>query len=288
VADRPSIPLDERTQVQLDHVVQVVRRVLDDDVVGVWLYGSAVVDGLRPASDLDVFVMTRRPMEPADRRALIDGLLPISGARAATGPARPIELTVVVQSEVRPWRYPPTMDFLYGEWLRTEFERSDPPSTARPNPDLAILITIVRRDGRSLLGPPPAAVFDPVPGADLQRASLDVIPGLLADLESDTGNVLLTLARIWVTVGNGEIGSKDGAADWVLKRLPEEHRAVLARARAIYLGDETERWDDVLPLVQAHMEYVVQVIKSLQPTPDGEVRAALAENSHIRPVEEVP
>ena len=36
------------------------------------------------------------------------------------------------------------------------------------------------------------------------------------------------------------------------------------------------------------MEYVVQVIKSLQPTPDGEVRAALAENSHIRPVEEVP
>jgi hypothetical protein len=37
------------------------------------------------------------------RRALLKGLLNISGS--ATG-ARPVELTVVVQSEVRPWRFP--------------------------------------------------------------------------------------------------------------------------------------------------------------------------------------
>jgi len=271
------LTLDVRTETQLDHVVDLVRRVLGTDVVGVWLYGSAVIGGLQPSSDLDVFVLSRRPTEPADRRALVDGLLPISGARAATGPARPIELTVVVQSEVRPWRYPPTMDFSYGEWLRADFERGDPPPTAGPNADLAILTTIVRRDGRSLLGPPPAEAFDAVPHADVRRASLEVIPGLLADLGSDTGNVILTLARIWVTLATGEIWSKEGAADWVLARLPEEHRAVLARARAIYLGDEPERWDDVLPFVQAHAEYVVQEIQSPQPTSDGEVGAALAE-----------
>jgi hypothetical protein len=42
-------------------------------------------------------------MDDHKRRALLKGLLNISGS--ATG-ARPVELTVVVQSEVRPWRFP--------------------------------------------------------------------------------------------------------------------------------------------------------------------------------------
>src|SRR6266540_352922 len=33
------------------------------------------------------------------------------------GPARPVELTIVVQSEVRPRRYPPRRELWYGEWL---------------------------------------------------------------------------------------------------------------------------------------------------------------------------
>ena len=74
---------------------------------------------------------------------------------------------------------------------------------------------------------------------------LEGIGPLLADLDDDTRNVVLTLARIWTTLGTGEFRSKHAAADWALERLPEEHRAVLARARAIYLDDEPERWDDL-------------------------------------------
>ena len=71
----------------------------------------------------------RGPTELArpERQALVDGLLPISGSRAG---ARSIELTVVVQPEVRPWRYPPTGDFLYGDWLRDDFEADGPPQPA--------------------------------------------------------------------------------------------------------------------------------------------------------------
>ena len=48
-----------------------------------------------------------------------------------------------------------------------------------------------------------------------------------------------------------------------LTRLPEEHRAVLARARAIYLGDEEERWDDIKPRVRPHADHVVGEIERL-------------------------
>lgn len=80
----------------------------------------------------------------------------------------------------------------------------------------------------------------------------------MADLGSDTRNVLLTLARIWVTLATGDIRAKDTAADWVLARLPDEHRPVLARARAVHLGEEPERWGDIAQgRVRACAEFVV-------------------------------
>ncbi len=92
---------------------------------------------------------------------------------------------------------------------------------------------------------------------------VDGVESLLADLESDTANVVLTLARIWTTIATGEVHSKDGAAEWVLPRLPEAHRPVLARARAVYLGIEEDRWDDLAAGVRPHAEHVVGRIDAL-------------------------
>lgn len=53
----------------------------------------------------------------------------------------------------------------------------------------------------------------------------------------DARNVILTLARIRITLATGGIRSKDTAADFVLDRLPAAHRRVQADdARAIYRG----------------------------------------------------
>jgi len=246
---------------QVDEIVSLVREVLGDDAIGAYLHGSAVLGELRPRSDTDVLVVAGRRMTPGERRQLVDGLMAISGSRARSGPARPVELAIVVQSDVRPWRYPPRSEFLYGEWLRDDFERGDVPAPSTESPDLAPLITMVLLGDRPLFGPPPAEVLDPVPHEDLVRAVVAGIPGLLADLEPDTANVVLTLARIWTTAATGVIRAKDAAADWALARLPVEHRAVLAHARAVYLGEDEERWDDLWPRVRPHADYVVQEIE---------------------------
>ena len=166
---------------------------------------------------------------------MVDGLFSLSG-RSSLGPTRPVELTIVVASEIRPWRYPPRMDFQYGEWLRYDFERGDLAPGPETNPDLAPLVAMVLLGDTALVGPPPAEAFDPVPRRDYVAAMVGGIDGLLADLDGDTRNVVLTLARIWSTLATDEIRHKDAAADWALTRLPAEHRAVLARARAVYLG----------------------------------------------------
>jgi predicted nucleotidyltransferase len=233
-------------QLQLDRVLNLVRDVLASDVVGTYLFGSAVLGGLRPDSDLDVFVVSRRRTTDAEKRRLIDGLLAISGRNTPRGRWRRVELTIVVEREVRPWHYPAGFDFQYGDWLRTEFASGNlEPWPTKVNPDLATLITMVILANTTVLGQPPGEILDPVPRDDLIIAMGSCIDALLADLASDTRNVLLTLARIWATVTTGVILSKDAAAAWAIPRLPTEHRPVLDRARAIYLWCEPERWDDL-------------------------------------------
>lgn len=245
---------------QIDAVVGHVRDVLGSDVIGVYLYGSAVSGGLRPQSDLDLLAVSRRRLSPKRRRQLLDRLLSTSGA-GARPPARPVELTVVVQSDVRPWRYPPRVEFQYGEWLRREFAAGVLPM-ASVSTDLVTLLAMVLSEGRSLFGPPPGHVLDPVPLDDLLRAVAAGVPNLLADLETDTTNVLLTLARVWVTVATGTIKTKDGAADWSMARLPGDDRRELARARAIYLGAEQDRWDDLMPRARVLAEHVIGEIEA--------------------------
>ncbi|MFF9625011.1 aminoglycoside adenylyltransferase family protein [Streptomyces griseosporeus] len=247
---------------QLQETVALVGRVLGTDGIGAYLHGSSVAGGLMPASDVDVLVLSRRSLNDRQRRDLIGGLLATSGSR---NKARPIELIVVVQSEVRPWRYPPTCDFLYGEWLRPEYEAGTVPRP-EPMPDLALLITMVLTGDHPLTGPRPAQVLDPVPHSDLIRAGVAGIPDLLDGLDADTRNVLLTLARIWTTLATGHIRSKDAAADWALAQLPPEHRPVLEHARHLYLNCRysEESWSETLRAqVRPHVDQVLTQIDRL-------------------------
>ncbi|WP_407705748.1 aminoglycoside adenylyltransferase domain-containing protein [Streptomyces niveiscabiei] len=208
----------------------------EGELLGAYLHGSAVLGGLRPHSDIDVLGVVRKSLSERQRRALVGELLDLSGQRGY----RYVELTVVVQGDVRPWRFPPVCDFLYGDWLRGEFESGVLP-VPEASADLAPVLTMVLQGNAPLLGgPPPSALLDPVPHADLLRGITAGVPDLMADLEHDTRNVLLTLARIWMTLGTGGVGAKDEAARWAEARLAGEHRPALARARAAYLGEDQE------------------------------------------------
>ena len=222
---------DTRRVDQAAQIVAMLREVVGADVIGAYLHGSSVMGGLRPASDLDVLVVSQTPLDHSQRADLLGGLLGISGS---VNRGRPVELVLVDQSEVSPWRYPPAADFHYGEWRRSAYEAGDVPA-AHPMPDLALVIAMTVAGDRPLAGPPPAHVLDPVPRTDVVRASVAGLDGLVADLDGDTRNVLLTLARVWSTLATGRIRSKDAAATWVLPRLPARHRLPIEHSRRLYL-----------------------------------------------------
>jgi Domain of unknown function (DUF4111) len=207
-------------------------------------------------------VITGRLATLVEKRKLVEGLMAISAPFPPPGPERCVELTVVAQAQVRPWRYPPSFDLQYGEWRRNRFERGDSlPLQAAVNADLTTLLTIVLLGDQPLFGPRPGELLDSVPVEDCIKAMVSDIDGLMDDFEEDTRNVLLTLARIWQTVVTGIIDRKDRAAEWAQERLPSDYRQLMERARAMYLGRQPDEWTDLASQARASADYMISQIR---------------------------
>ena len=235
-------------------------------IVAIYLYGSAVAGGLRPDSDLDFALVTARRLTVPEKERLFGAIRPLSRRSLRPGDWRPLEVTVLALPDVRPWRYPPHIDAQYGEWL-TDVELSDQVERGPvASPDAAVLITMLRQASHAYLGPPSEDVLTPVPFDDLVRATLDAIPILLTDIEDDTRNVLLTLARMWATIATREIRSKDDAAEWAGERLPAD-RGLLDHARDLYLNGGWGEWDAAMADVRRLAHRMAEEVRRAAETP---------------------
>lgn len=255
--------------VDLEPLLTFVDRDDPGGVVGLYLYGSAVTGGLQPESDVDLLMVTRRSLSVAERSSLTETLLGLSGwsGHAERFPEvasrRPLELTSLVEDDLRRPTSPPRRDYQYGEWLREQIVRGEYPA-AEPDPDVPVLAKTAWSGHRALRGRPLAeAVPEPTDEA-VRRAMLDLVPQILVGLDEDedageTRHALLTLARILTTLETDRIVPKDQAADHVLGRLPAEHRPALTRARDEYLGRGTADWSGTVDETRAAARWMAGV-----------------------------
>ncbi|MBA2649274.1 MAG: DUF4111 domain-containing protein [Legionella sp.] len=254
--------LGDEPERQIDQCLNLVKEIFGQDLLGVYLYGSSILGGLKKYSDIDLLVVSERSTTYEEKTKLATELLRISGVYMKSTKL-PIEMTIVEKAKINPWHYPPNFDFQYGDWLRTQFESGiiEPWST-KEMPDLAVLITQVLLASKTLFGAVPATLLCKVPYKDFMSATTDALQNLMSELYSDTRNVLLTLVRIWSTVETDAIRSKPAAANWAINRLPEQYRSVIKRAQAICEGEEKEVWDDVLELIQPCANIIIGQINN--------------------------
>lgn len=247
-------------QDQINECQILLEDTFKDDLLAVYLYGSAASGTLQKYSDIDLFVVLARNSTQEEKAKLVTSLLNMSGIYMQSEKL-PLELTIVKLTDINPWNYPPKFDFQYGEWLRQQFEDGNiEPWSTKEMPDLASLITQVLLASKTLIGLNPDQLLCPVPHEDFLASVKDAIPHLLAEIDTDTRNVLLTLSRIWYTVETGAICSKPAAADWAMSRITENHRSVLARAKAIANGEIKEDWSDLRDLIKPCANFIVSKI----------------------------
>ncbi|QQK77473.1 aminoglycoside nucleotidyltransferase ANT(9) [Salicibibacter cibarius] len=252
--------INEKIPKEAMGALKIVEALFGSSIIGIYLFGSAVKGGLRMNSDVDVFVVVNQGLSEIIRRKLIDRLMLVSGKIGNAEFIRPLEVTVVNHKSIVPWHYPPKNEFIYGEWLREEFEKGKIQEPTY-DPDLAIVLAQVRKNSVSLLGPCASEILDPVPLTDIRKAIMESLPELLEGMKGDERNVILTLARMWQTVAVGEISPKDVAADWAIPRLSIEYATLLNVARKAYRGEYVDNWEGLDAEVTAFVNHMAYFIK---------------------------
>lgn len=229
---------------QAKATADALRRLFGEDLLAVYLHGSAVSGGLRPQSDIDLIAVIAWPMTEDTRRHLLSFLLRTSGRHPAQpdGP-RCIELMVFLVSDLAEVEGAARAEFVYGEWLRDACEAGAHPVPGA-DPEYTLLLAQARNEACPLLGPAATTLLPAIPMIHVRRAMAEALPSLVEGLPGDERNVLLTLARMWYTAATGAFVPKDIAAAWAMPRLPEGEAAVLAYARRGYLGEVADDWED--------------------------------------------
>jgi predicted nucleotidyltransferase len=230
--------------------------------LAVYLHGSAVSGGLRPQSDVDLLVVTERPMTDAMRASLLAALMRTSGRYPASpdGP-RCVKPMVFLMSHLSAMAYPARSAFIYGEWLRDAFEAGEVPRPVS-EPEFTLVLAQARQEARVLVGPAAAELLPPIPDDHVRQAMRDVLPSLLANLTGDERNVLLALARMWRTATTGEFVTKD-AAEWAIPRPRDDIAAVLVCARDAYRGRTNDTWETHQTEVRQAASYLYHRIAEL-------------------------
>ncbi len=229
---------------QVGVALATVRRVLGDAVLAVYLHGSAVSDGLKPQSDIDILVIIDRPMTALAREVLLADLLSISARHpVAPGDLRCLEVMVFVAQDLTDQDISMRAEFVFGEWLRQDFDAGVVPLPVR-DPGNTLILAQARQEARPLFGPDLADLLPEISVPRIRRAMGRAISPLVAGLRGDERNVLLTLARMWRTGARGEFVSKAAAADWAVRQMPEIEAQTLDLARKAYVGEVSDTWPD--------------------------------------------
>jgi predicted nucleotidyltransferase len=190
--------------------LQVLQRCVGDKLLAVYLHGSAIAGGLRPDSDVDLLAVIDAPTTYAVRKRLVSGLMEVSGRHPADpNGRRPIEMIIFDRSELAVSACPARCEFLYGEWLREQFEADEVPKP-HADPEFTLLLAQARRNARTLIGRDPATLLPVIPNSDVRRAIGQALPTLLGTVEGGERNVLLPPLKkeipAWSKVFEGRSG----------------------------------------------------------------------------------
>lgn len=249
---------------QLHRVVELWKKQLPGELVGIYLHGSIALRAFRPESgDLDVLAVVKNSLSTKRRLALAAEMIKLDGQPC------PLELSAVRLCDLHPWKTPGNCVFHYSDYWRERYQKrlSDPAAECYvvdqdfPDADVTSYIRLIRQCGIVLYGPPFSEVFEEISDEDFWATiSADVdeydfhsyAPRYLAS------NILI-LGRILSFKETHTILSKYDAGLWMTEHVPQELKYLPLRAMKVWYEGETQTFpeDDLERLRQ----YLIGKIK---------------------------
>ena len=146
--------------------VEKSKEILQNNLVGVYLHGSAVMGCYNPAkSDIDLIIVVKDSIDDSVKRAFMDMVVELN----SKGPAKGIEMSIVKQSACKPFVYPTPFE-LHFSVAHLDWYGKNPDDYISKmkgeDKDLAAHFTIINHRGKCLYGASIKDIFADVPVQD--------------------------------------------------------------------------------------------------------------------------
>lgn len=246
----------------IENFVKRSVEILKDNLVGIYLHGSAVMGCYNPAkSDLDLIVVVKETMTDAEKRSYMDMVVELNGR----GPAKGIEMSVVKQNVCMPFVYPTPFE-LHFSIAHLDWYRNDPEDYISKmkgeDKDLAAHFTIINHRGKCLCGAPVREVFADVPVPDYIDSIWNDIVDAEAEISDNPMYLILNLARVFAYLKDGLVLSKKEGGEWALNVLCEKYHDLIQAALHEYAEGSDISYD--MDLAKDYAKYMVGKIISMK------------------------
>ena len=227
----------------INSFVEKSKEILQDNLVGVYLHGSAVMGCYNPAkSDIDLIVVVKESIEDSVKSTFMDMVIDLN----EKGPAKGIEMSIVKRCVCKPFVYPTPFE-LHFSVAHLDWYGKNPDDYISKmkgeDKDLAAHFTIINHRGECLYGASIKDIFADVPVQDY----IDSIWNDIAEAEEEiTDNplyIILNLARVLAYIKDGLVLSKKEGGEGALKNVHVKYHSLIQDALIEYAEDRNISYD---------------------------------------------
>lgn len=223
----------------LARFTEMSKRVLGNNLVGVYLHGSAVMGCFHPAkSDLDILLVVKHDIPDPIKLEFMENVVRLN----EDAPAKGLELSIVKKEVCDPFAYPTPFELHFSVTHLNWFKQNAVDYVRKmkgTDKDLAAHVMITRTFGKTLYGDEIAEVFGAVREADYIDSIWYDVENAREDILENPVYVTLNLCRVLAYLKDGLVLSKKTGGEWGVKSLPEKYRGIVRSALNCY-GTEDE------------------------------------------------
>lgn len=231
----------------IEEFVAQSKNILEDNLVGIYLHGSAVMGCFNAAeSDIDLLIVVKEDMSNHVKRSYMDMVIRLN----KQAPKKGIELSIVKECVCNPFVYP-TPFVLHFSIAHLNWYQADPEDYVEKmkgtDKDLAAHFTIIYHRGKTLCGKDIKEVFGEVPGEDYMDSIWSDIEGAVEEINENPMYITLNLCRVLAFKREGLILSKQEGGEWGITHISSpEYRDMISGALKEYRTGDKMILDEAL------------------------------------------
>lgn len=247
------------TQFVLDQVVDLFKKELQNNLIGIYLHGSLAMGCFHAeSSDIDLIIVVAEKLSHQHMRRLAQKIIAIENTMANR---QGLELSLVLESSLQNLVYPPPFELHYSAFHRERYQTDTHYICGGfADADLAAHYTVIYHRGMVLYGKPIHETFLPVDRQYYVQAILNDVEQAVQDIAGSPTYYTLNLCRVLYYLKENIVSSKKEGGEWGLSALPFEYHSIIERALHAYLQGEQSTVDCIPSELKQFAAYMLQEI----------------------------